>query len=146
MKVCAFWSKTPVLLCLWCLPLSFLCHYNIINIAQRQAFFTTFRLHIAQQKAVYFGDLALFSKCGIWYNKSVGACEASGPCADATRVRHGYGAQLVGPDITDDTSELQLSVIFTVGCDVLGTPLLSELHYLHRRGGHWPPTQREDIT
>ena len=109
-------------------------------------FLRLFRLHIAQQKAVHFGDLALFSKCGIWYNKSVGACEASGPCADATRVRHGYGAQLVGPDITDDTSELQLSVIFTVGCDVLGTPLLSELHYLHRRGGHWPPTQREDIT
>ena len=108
-------------------------------------FLRLFRLHIAQQKAVYFGDLALFSKCGIWYNKSVGACEASGPCADATRVRHGYGAQLVGPDITDDTSELQLSVIFTVGCDVLGTPLLSELHYLHRRGGHWPSTQREDI-
>ena len=103
MKVCAFWSKTPVLLCLWCLPLSFLCHYNIIN--------------IAQQKAVHFGDLALFSKCGIWYNKSVGACEASGPCADAARVRHGYGAQLAGPDITDDTSELQLSVIFTVRCD-----------------------------
>ena len=93
MKVCAFWSKTPVLLCLWCLPLSFLCHYNIIN--------------IAQQKVVHFGDLALFSKCGIWYNKSVGACEVSGPCADAARVRHGYGAQLAGPDITDDTSELQ---------------------------------------
>ena len=107
MKVCAFWSKTPVLLCLWCLPLSFLCHYNIINIAQRQAFFATFRLHIAQQKAVHFGDLALFSKCGIWYNKSVGAYEASEPCADAARVRHGYGAQLASPDITDDTSELQ---------------------------------------
>ena len=103
MKVCAFWSKTPVLLCLWCLPLSFLCHYNIIN--------------IAQQKAVHFGDLSLFSKCGIWYNESVGACEASGPCADAARVRHGYVAQLAGPDITDDTSELQLSVIFTVRCD-----------------------------
>ena len=72
MKVCAFWSKTPVLLCLWCLPLSFLCHYNIIN--------------IAQQKAVHFGDLALFSKCGIWYNKSVRACEASGICADAARA------------------------------------------------------------
>lgn len=61
-------------------------------------------------------------------------------------ARHGYVAQLAGLDITDDTSELQLSVIFAVGCDVLGTPLLSELHYLHRRGGHWPPTQREDIT
>ena len=32
-------------------------------------------------------------------------------------ARHGYVAQLVGLDITDDTSELQLSVIFTVGCD-----------------------------
>ena len=80
-------------------------------------FLRLFRLHIAQQKAVHFGDLALFSKCGIWYNKSVRACEASGPCADAARVRHGYGAQLAGPDITDDTSELQLSVIFAVGCD-----------------------------
>ena len=70
-------------------------------------FLRLFRLHIAQQKAVHFGDLALFSKCGIWYNKSVGACEASGPCADAARVRHGYGAQLAGPDIADDTSELQ---------------------------------------
>lgn len=61
-------------------------------------------------------------------------------------ARHGYVAQLAGLDITDDTSELQLSVIFAVGCDVLGTPLLSELHHLHRRGGHWPSTQREDIT
>lgn len=61
-------------------------------------------------------------------------------------ARHGYVAQLVGLDMTDGTSELQLSVFFTVGCDVLGTPLLSELHHLHRRGGHWPPTQREDIT
>ena len=32
-------------------------------------------------------------------------------------ARHGYVAQLVGLDITDDTSELQLSVIFTAGCD-----------------------------
>ena len=74
------------------------------------------------------------------------ACEANGICADAARARHGDVAQLVGLDITDDTSELQLSVIFAVGCDVLGTPLLSELHHLHRRGGHWPSTQREDIT
>lgn len=49
-------------------------------------FLRLFKLHIAQQKAVHFGDLALFSKCGIWYNKSVGACEANGPCADAARV------------------------------------------------------------
>ena len=66
--------------------------------------------------------------------------------ADPALTPHGYGAQLAGLDITDDTSELQLSVIFAVGCDVLGTPLLSELHHLHRRGGHWPSTQREDIT
>ena len=45
------------------------------------------------------------------------ACEASGICADAARARHGYVAQLVGLDITDNTSELQLTVIFTVGCD-----------------------------
>lgn len=32
-------------------------------------------------------------------------------------ARHGYVAQLVGLDITDNTSELQLTVIFTVGCD-----------------------------
>ena len=48
-------------------------------------FLRLFRLHIAQQKSVHFGDLALFSKCGIWYNKSVRACEASGICADAAR-------------------------------------------------------------
>ena len=48
-------------------------------------FLRLFRLHIAQQKAIHFGDLALFSKCGIWYNKSVRACEASGICADAAR-------------------------------------------------------------
>ena len=32
-------------------------------------------------------------------------------------ARHGYVAQLAGLDMTDDTSELQLSVIFAVGCD-----------------------------
>ena len=37
-------------------------------------------------------------------------------------ARHGYVAQLVGLDITDDTSELQLSVIFTVGCDKVNCP------------------------
>ena len=37
--------------------------------------------------------------------------------ADPALTPHGYGAQLAGPDITDDTSELQLSVIFTVRCD-----------------------------
>lgn len=36
---------------------------------------------------------------------------------DPALTPHGYGAQLAGLDITDDTSELQLSVIFTAGCD-----------------------------
>ena len=37
--------------------------------------------------------------------------------AESALTPRGYGAQLAGPDITDDTSELQLSVIFTVRCD-----------------------------
>ena len=112
-------------------------------------FLRLFRLHIAQQKVVHFGDLALFSKCGIWYNKSVGACEVSGPCADAARVRHGYGAQLAGPDITDDTSELQWSVIFTVRCDKVNCLLGQEkvpwgTTSAHRLYIHLHPCTRRD--